>query len=165
MKVFITGNMQLGSQIYSQCLRDLLRLGKLLKSRRESLEILVDDSPAGLLARKLVSGTGHSTSEVTSAFGASESNVILLYMEDPELDFHYEDRISERVQEGTDIYRRQPPTTCEPPRLGEPVEPYAQFTRAQQLMEKRIRPVPTKGPQIYREVEIRPNGGRPWFYI
>ena len=165
MNVFITGTLVLGSKLYSQCLRDLLRLSLACKRKCLALTVTVDDSQAGLLARKLVSAIAVTPVVRDRFLAVPQADTILVYEEEPDKDYAFEELVYDSHKEGADVYVRKPPE----PETARPVapaeEPYNDFRRAFELIERRIRPIPTRGPQVWREVEIRPNGGRPWFYL
>lgn len=167
MNVFITGNLNLGSQLYSQCLRDIQRVLKLAGPRAKSVEFSVDDSAGGTLASKLLSGMNLRSQSVTLEFGVQAATLILVYTEDPE-DTDAEARVNELMSEfesDAQIEVRTMPKDAPKQVINPEGDPYSHFQRVQSLIRKRIRPIPTRGPQIWREVEIRPNGGRPWFDI
>lgn len=166
MKVCITGSMTLGSRLYSQCLRDIMRLQASRARTDKSLEFLVDSSQAGLLAHKLLSAASLRVRSMNSELAIPQAHVVLVYVTDPEADAHFEQRAYDLQADEAEVYVRVLPKNP-PPRLLRPPsdDPYADFKKAFHLVEKRIRPIPTRGPQLWREIEIRPNGGQPWFYV
>lgn len=162
MIAFITGSLNLGSQLYSQCLKDCMKLGN------AKYEFAVDNSPAGLLVRKPLTSINAKFKIVDRI--PQEAAVALVYVEDAEQDAHYEQSVYDTLDEGgdftTEVYVRAMPRPSAQEGVRPPdAEPYGDYQRALSLIHKRIRPIPTRGPQVWRTIEIRPNGGRPWFDI
>lgn len=166
MKVTIIGTLELGSQLYSQCLRDIMRLASAHEVTGQATEFVVDDSQAGLLASKLLRASQHEFRQMPTGQAIACADLVVCYLENPEKDGHYEERAYEAQSDEAEVVVRAQPDQHERPKLKRPAaEPYADFKRAFALIEKRIRPIPTRGPQLWREIELRPNGGKPWFYI
>jgi hypothetical protein len=165
MKVLFIGSMTLGSALYSRCLRDIQSMSLAAQRQRYPITFIVSDTPAGQLAAKLLGACALKFSEYSSELAIPQASTVLVYEEDEEADSHYEETVFELQNEEAEvIIRKMPspgsinPTTVEPPD-----DPYAEFRKAFTLIDKRIHPLPTRGPQVWRVVEIRPNGGRPWF--
>lgn len=166
MKALLLGSLVTGSQLYSQCLRDILRVKARADRTKEALQFIVDDSSAGQLAKKLIEGAQGSVVQYRREIAIPQATLILVYMEDPETDAHFEEQVYAAQTDDCEIFVRAQPKKVERHDITQPPDdPYADFKRAFSLVERRIRPIPTRGPQIWREIEIRPNGGAPWFRV
>lgn len=166
--IFICGTLERNSKLYSQCLRDILTVSTSCIKQKQQFTFEVDDSPAGILAGALIRSAQLSVEVRTSDLAIPRATLILVYIEDPERDAHYEEKVYDLQAEGCEVYVRSTPR----PAIGLPkvTEPegdgaLAEYRRAAALVQRRIRPIPTRGPQVWREIEIRPNGGKPWFYV
>lgn len=167
MKVAITGTLSLGSTLYSQCLRDIMRLTLAHRANAVKPKFLVDQTSGGLLAAKLLTAVQQEYLSMESGLALAQADLIICYIENPDTDGHYEQRAYETQREDAEVYVRAAPSPTAPKSKlrRPPADPYADFKKAFSLIQRRIRPIPTRGPQVYREIELRPNGGKPWFNI